>query len=123
MRPAAKRVIEAMREVRKANKEITTHNIAAQLGIKVQTVGANLQKMLKEGLIRRHGMILQFDGTNRAKNMLWRINTLVVRKLEAAANVTNNENKKTSRSIRTMHDVQSRKATKRVSQDAVQHAQ
>jgi hypothetical protein len=74
-------------------------------------------------LIRRHGMILQFDGANRAKNVLWRINTLVVRKLEAAANVTNNENKKTSRSTRTMHDVQSRKATKRVSQDAVQHAQ
>jgi len=82
MRPAAKRVIEAMREVRLANKEITTRNIAEQLGIKVQTVGANLQKMAHEGLIRRHGMILQFDGVNRAKNVLWRINTLLVRKLE-----------------------------------------
>jgi len=82
MRPAAKRVIEAMREVRLANKEITTRNIAEQLGIKVQTVGANLQKMLREGLIRRHGMVLQFDGGNRAKNMLWRINTLFVRELE-----------------------------------------
>jgi len=82
MRPAAKRVIEAMREVRLANKEITTRNIAEQLGIKVQTVGANLQKMLREGLIRRHGMVLQFDGGNRAKNMLWRINTLLVRELE-----------------------------------------
>ena len=27
-------------------------------------------------------MVLQFDGNNRAKNMLWRINTLYVRKLE-----------------------------------------
>jgi DNA-binding Lrp family transcriptional regulator len=123
MRPAAKRVIEAMREVRLANKEITTRNIAEQLGIKVQTVGANLQRMAKEGLIRRHGMILQFDGANRAKNVLWRINTLVVRKLEAAANAANDENKKTSRSTGAMHDVQSCKATKRVSQDAVQHAQ
>jgi len=92
MRPAAKRVIAAMREVRLANKEITTHNIAGQLGIKVQTVGANLQKMLKEGLIRRHGMVLQFDGNNRAKNMLWRINTLYVRKLEAEASAANDKN-------------------------------
>jgi Mn-dependent DtxR family transcriptional regulator len=82
MRPAAKRVIDAMREVRLANKELTTRNIAEQLGVKVQTVGANLQKMLREGLIRRHGMVLQFDGGNRAKNMLWRINTLFVRELE-----------------------------------------
>lgn len=82
MRPAAKRVIEAMREVRLANKEITTRNIAEQLGIKVQTVGANLQKIAREGLIRRHGMVLQFDGVNRAKNVLWRINTLFVRELE-----------------------------------------
>jgi len=82
MRPAAKRVIEAMREVRLANKEVTTRNIAEQLGIKTQTVGANLQKMLREGLIRRHGLILQFDGVNRAKNVLWRINTLFVRELE-----------------------------------------
>lgn len=82
MRPAAKRVIEAMRAVRLANKELTTRNIAAQLGIQVQTVGASLQKMLREGLIRRHGMILDFDGKNRNKNMLWRINTLLVREIE-----------------------------------------
>ena len=82
IRPAARRVIEAMRVVRHLNKEVTTHNIAGVLGIKVQTVGAQLQKMVKEGLIRRHGMVLQFDGNNRAKNMLWRINTLYVRKLE-----------------------------------------
>jgi Mn-dependent DtxR family transcriptional regulator len=123
MRSSVKRVIEAMRLVRHLNKEITTRNIAEILGVKVQTAGAHLQKMAREGLIRRHGMILQFDGANRAKNVLWRINTLVVRKLEAAANAANDENKKTSRSTGAMHDVQSRKATKRVSQDAVQHAQ
>lgn len=82
MRAAAKRVIAAMRDLRLKNKEITTRNIAEELGIKVQTVGANLQKMAHEGLIRRHGMILQFDGVNRAKNVLWRINTLFVRELE-----------------------------------------
>jgi Mn-dependent DtxR family transcriptional regulator len=123
MRSSVKRVIEAMRLVRHLNKEITTRNIAEILGIKVQTAGAHLQKMAREGLIRRHGMVLQFDGVNRAKNVLWRINTLVVRKLEVEASAANDENKKTSRSTRTMHDVQSRKATKRVSQDAVQHAQ
>ena len=120
MRPAAKRVIEAMREVRKANKEITTHNIAAQLGIKVQTVGANLQKMLKEGLIRRHGMILQFDGMNRAKNMLWRINTLYIRKLEGQEG-GNIPHKTTGRSISAMHNVSGDQAAKHVPQDAVRH--
>lgn len=122
MRHAAKRVIEAMREVRSANKEITTHNIAGQLGIKVQTVGANLQKMLKEGLIRRHGMVLQFEGKNRAKNMLWRINTLYVRKLEAEASAANDKNEEADGSTGTVHDVQRSKATKCVPQDQVQNA-
>jgi len=122
MRSSVKRVIEAMRLVRHLNKEITTRNIAEILGIKVQTAGAHLQKMAREGLIRRHGMVLQFDGVNRAKNVLWRINTLVVRKLEAeeGGDITN---KKTSRSTRTMHDVQGSQATKRVPQDQVQNAQ
>ena len=82
VRESAKRVIAAMREVRLANKEITTRNIAEQLGQTPQAVGVNLQKMVKEGLICRHGMVLQFEGGNRAKNMLWRINTLKVRELE-----------------------------------------
>jgi len=122
MRVAARKVIVAMREVRLANKEITTHNIAGHLGIKVQTVGANLQKMLREGLIRRHGMILQFDGKNRAKNMLWRINTLYVRKMEAEASAANDKNEEADGSTGTMHDVQGSQATKRVPQDQVQNA-
>jgi len=121
MRVAARKVIVAMREVRLANREITTHNIAGQLGIKVQTVGANLQKMLREGLIRRHGMVLQFEGKNRAKNMLWRINTLYVRKQEEAARAANDKNEEADGSTDTMHDVQGSQATKRVSQDQVQN--
>lgn len=74
MRPAAKHVIDAMRVLRHLNQESTTHNIAAMLGVKVQTVGAHLQKMVKEGLIKRRCMVLQFEGKNRAKNMLWTIN-------------------------------------------------
>jgi len=123
MRPAAKHVIDAMRVLRHLNKEVTTHNIAAILGVKVQTVGANLQKMLREGLIRRHGMVLQFDGNNRAKNMLWRINTLYVRKLEAEARAANDKNKEADGSTGTVHHVQGSQATKRVPQDQVQNAQ
>lgn len=123
MRPAAKRVIVAMREVRLDGREITTHNIAGQLGIKVQTVGAQLQKMLREGLIRRHGMVLQFEGKNRAKNMVWRINTLYVRKLEAEASAANDKNEEADGSTGPMHDVQGSQATKRVPQDQVQNAQ
>jgi Mn-dependent DtxR family transcriptional regulator len=123
MRTAAKLVIDAMRVLRHLNKEVTTHNIAAILGVKAQTVGANLQKMLKEGLIRRHGMILQFDGKNRAKNMLWRINTLYVRKLEAEASAANDKNEEADGSTGPMHDVQGNQTTKRVSQDQIQNAQ
>jgi len=121
MRVAARKVIEAMREVRLANKEITTRNIAEILGIKVQTAGAHLQKMAREGLIRRHGMVLQFDGGNRAKNVLWRINTLVVRKLEAEASAANDKNDEADGSTGSMHDVQGGQATKRVPQDQVQN--
>ena len=122
MRQAAKHVIDAMRVVRHLNKEITTRNIAEILGLKVQTVGANLQKMAKEGLVRRHGMILQFDGVNRAKNVLWRINTVYVRKLEAEEG-GDIADKKTSRPTGKVQQVQSGKATKRVSQDAVRHTE
>lgn len=121
MRLAAKVVIAAMRCLRYMNKETTTHNIAAILGVKVQTVGANLQKMRKEKLIRRHGMLLQFDGKNRAKNVLWRINTLYVRKLEAESGDI--ENKEADGPTGPMHDVQGSQATKRVPQDQVQNAQ
>ena len=121
MRPAAKLVIDAMRVLRYMNKETTTHNIAAMLGIKTQTVGANLQKMRKEKLIRRHGMLLQFDGKNRAKNILWRINTLYVRKLEAESGDI--ENKEADGPTGPMHDVQGSQATKRVPQDQVQNTQ
>jgi len=81
-----------------------------------------LQKMLREGLIRRHGMVLQFDGVNRAKNVLWRINTLYVRKLEAEASAANDKNEEADGSTGTMHDVQGSQATKRVPQDQVQNA-
>jgi len=111
-----------MREVRLDGREITTHNIAGQLGIKVQTVGAQLQKMLREGLIRRHGMVLQFEGKNRAKNMLWRINTLYVRKQEEAARAANDKNDEADGSTGSMHDVQGSQATKCVPQDQVQNA-
>jgi Mn-dependent DtxR family transcriptional regulator len=107
--------------VRHLNKEITTRNIAEILGIKVQTAGAHLQKMAREGLIRRHGMVLQFDGGNRAKNVLWRINTLYVRKLEAEARAANDKNDEADGSTGTVHDVQGSQATKRVPQDAVRH--
>jgi len=123
MRSSVKRVIEAMRLVRHLNKEITTRNIAEILGIKVQTAGAHLQKMAREGLIRRHGMVLQFDGVNRAKNVLWRINTLYVRKLEAEASATNDKNEEADGSTGTVHHVQGSQATKRVPQDQVQNAQ
>jgi hypothetical protein len=67
-------------------------------------------------------MVLQFDGVNRAKNVLWRINTLYVRKLEAEASAANDKNEEADGSTGTMHDVQGSQATKRVPQDQVQNA-
>ena len=67
-------------------------------------------------------MVLQFEGKNRAKNMLWRINTLYVRKLEAEASAANDKNEEADGSTGTMHDVQGSQATKCVPQDQVQNA-
>ena len=65
-------------------------------------------------------MVLQFDGNNRAKNMLWRINTLYVRKLEAEASAANDKNEKADGPTGPMHDVSRSKATRRVPKDSVQ---
>ncbi len=120
MRPAAKRALDAIRAVRLANKEITTHNVAAHLGIKVQTAGANLQKMRREGLIRRHGMLLQFEGKNRAKNVLWRINTNYVRKLEETHGHI--KNKTTGRDSSKVQQVSLSQATEQLQDNEIRHS-
>lgn len=114
MNEVAKQVLEAMRAVRKANKEVTTHNIAEQLGKRTQIIGSRLQRMAKEGLVRKSGMVLQFDGLNRAKNMIWRINILTVRKLEAQQR-GDIKDKKTSRSAGNLQQVQRDQAAATVS--------
>jgi len=52
-----------------------------------------------------------------------RINTLYVRKLEAEASAANDKNEEADGSTCSMHDVQGNQATKRVSQNKIQHAQ
>lgn len=117
MTPKQKSVIEAMRAVRLANREITTRNIALQMNAKTQNVGAMLQRMLKEKMVRRHGMILEYDGKNRNKNMLWRINTLTVRGIEK-----NESQVETVGTSGAMLKVPGNKGTKQLSENEIRDA-
>ena len=103
------KVIAAMRELKKDYMELTTGNIAARMNESTEVIGHYLQLMVKKGIIKRNGMILDWSNSTRVKQMRWKI--------------ANKQNEEAARSVSAMHNVQGDKATKHVSQDAVQHAQ
>jgi Mn-dependent DtxR family transcriptional regulator len=112
-------VLAAMRAVRAANRETSTKNIATQLNEPTPRVSVCLSKMADAGLLKKGGLVLNFDGKAHSKNMLWRVNVVNVRKLEKeyAADVKNQE---ADRPTGAVHDVSRSKATRRVPKDSVQ---
>jgi len=120
--PRYLQVLAAMRAVRAANRETSTKNIATQLNEPTPRISVCLSKMADAGLLKKGGLVLNFDGKAHSKNMLWRVNVVNVRKLEKeyAADVKNQE---ADGSTGSMHDVQGNQTTKRVSQDQIQNAQ
>jgi len=121
--PRYLQVLAAMRAVRAANRETSTKNIATQLNEPTPRISACLSKMADAGLLKKGGLVLNFDGKAHSKNMLWRINTLYVRKLEAEASAANDKNEEADGSTGSVHHVQGSQATKRVPQDQVPNAQ
>jgi Mn-dependent DtxR family transcriptional regulator len=118
LKPRARQIIAAMREVLARDIEMTGFNIAGILGEDVGTIGSYLNGMAKDGLVSRMGLRLQYNGRTRTKHMMWKLNHKLIRKLE-------NEKTKTLEAEGTpgtMHEMPRDQAAKRVQLDRIQNA-
>jgi hypothetical protein len=88
LKPRARQIIAAMREVLARDLEMTGFNIAAVLNEDVGTIGSYLNGMAKDGLVFRMGLRLQYNGKTRTKHMLWRLNHKLIRELENGSTAT-----------------------------------
>ena len=118
IKPRARQIIAAMREVLARDLEMTGFNIAAVLNEDVGTIGSYLNGMAKDGLVSRMGLRLQYNGRTRTKHMMWKLNHKLIRKLE---------NEKTEAleaegTPGTMHEVPRDEAAERVQLDRIQNA-
>ena len=88
LKPRARQIIAAMREVLARDLEMTGFNIAAVLNEDVGTIGSYLNGMAKDSLVFRMGLRLQYNGKTRTKHMLWRLNHKLIRELENGSTAT-----------------------------------
>ena len=114
LKPRARQIIAAMREVLARNIEMTGFNIAEILNEDVGVIGSYLNGMAKDGLVSRMGLRLQYNGKTRTKHMMWKLNHKRIQELE-------NEPIQATGSTGKMHDVQGSQATKRIPQNQIQH--
>jgi len=82
LKPRARQIIAAMREVLARDIEMTGFNIAGILNEDVGTIGSYLNSMAKDGLVSRMGLRLQYNGKTRTKHMMWKLNHKRIRELE-----------------------------------------
>lgn len=88
LKPRARQIIAAMREVLARDLEMTGFNIAEVLNENVGTIGSYLNGMAKDVLVFRMGLRLQYNGKTRTKHMLWRLNHKLIRELENGSTAT-----------------------------------
>jgi len=88
LKPRARQIIAAMREVLARDIEMTGFNIAGILGEDVGTIGSYLNGMAKDGLVSRMGLRLQYNGKTRTKHMMWKLNNKRIKELENATMAT-----------------------------------
>jgi Mn-dependent DtxR family transcriptional regulator len=118
LKPRARQIIEAMREVLRRDLEMTGFNIAEVLNEDVGTIGSYLNSMAKDELVFRMGLRLQYNGRTRTKHMLWRLNHKLIRKLENEETAT----MATEGTSSAMHEVPRNQAADRVQLDRIQNA-
>ena len=82
MKPRARQIIAAMREVLARDLEMTGFNIAAILNEDVGVIGSYLNSMAKDGLVSRLGLRLQYNGKTRTKHMMWKLNHKRIKEIE-----------------------------------------
>jgi Mn-dependent DtxR family transcriptional regulator len=118
LKPRARQIIAAMREVLARDIEMTGFNIAGILGEDVGTIGSYLNGMAKDGLVSRMGLRLQYNGRTRTKHMMWKLNHKLIRKLENEKT----ETLEAEGTPGTMHEVPRDQAADRVQLDRIQNA-
>ena len=118
LKPRARQIIAAMREVLARDLEMTGFNIAAVLNEDVGTIGSYLNGMAKDGLVFRMGLRLQYNGKTRTKHMLWRLNHKLIRELENGSTATMEAGGASSG----MHEMQSDKRIGSVQFDEIRDA-
>ena len=118
IKPRARQIIAAMREVLARDIEMTGVNIAGVLNEDAGTIGSYLNGMAKDGLVSRMGLRLQYNGRTRTKHMMWKLNHKLIRKLENEKT----ETLEAEGTPGTMHEVPRDQAAKRVQLDRIQNA-
>ena len=118
LKPRARQIIAAMREVLARDIEMTGFNIAAVLNEDVGVIGSYLNGMAKDGLVSRMGLRLQYNGKTRTKHMMWKLNHKLIRKLENEKT----ETLEAEGTPGTMHEMPRDEAADRVQLDRIQNA-
>jgi Mn-dependent DtxR family transcriptional regulator len=118
IKPRARQIIAAMREVLARDIEMTGVNIAGVLNEDSGTIGNYLNSMAKDGLVFRMGLRLQYNGKTRTKHMMWKLNYKLIRKLENEKT----ETLEAEGTPGTVHEVPRDQAAERVQLDRIQNA-
>ena len=118
IKPRARQIVAAMREVLARDIEMTGVNIAEILNEDAGTIGNYLNSMAKDGLVFRMGLRLQYNGKTRTKHMMWKLNHKLIRKLENEKT----ETLEAEGTPGTMHEVPRDQTAERVQLDRIQNA-
>lgn len=118
MKPRARQILEGMQEVLRREMELTATNIAIVLNDDAGNITRYMTGMVRDGLVLRMGLRLQYNGKTRTKHMMWRINYKKIKELENEEAATM-EAEGASGSMLEMSDNQ---ATSRVQFDEIQNA-
>ena len=118
LKPRARQILEGMQEVLRREMELTATNIALVLNDDAGNITRYMTSMVRDGLVLRMGLQLQWNSKTRAKHMIWRINHKKLKELENEEAAT----LETERTPGTMHAVPRDQAADRVQLDRIQNA-
>jgi hypothetical protein len=118
MKPRARQIIEGMQEVLRLNMELTATNIAIILNDDAGNITRYMTSMVRDGLILRMGLRLQYNGKTRTKHMMWRINYKKIKELENEEATT----MEVEGASGSMLEMSNNQATSRVQFDEIQNA-
>jgi len=118
MKPRARQIIEGMQEVLRRDMELTATNIAIVLNDDAGNITRYMTGMVRDGLVFRMGLQLQWNSKTRSKHMIWRINYKKLKELKDAEAATMANQRASSG----MHEMQSDKGIGSVQFDEIQNA-